>query len=58
MVHAEKVQNRGVEIRDGHFVLGHEIADFVRLPVMESLLHSGAPGQKTGERRRMIIAAR
>jgi hypothetical protein len=57
VIDPEQMQDRRVKVGNGHFVPGDEISDLVRLSIVKALFHASA-GQKTGERRRMIIAAR
>ena len=55
-VESQQVQDRGLQIEDGHFILGDVIAEVVRLAKHDSRLNAAAghPDRKTV---RMVVAA-
>ena len=52
---AEQVQNRGVEIVDGHRILGGLVTNLIGRSVWEPALHAGAR-QESGEAFGVVIA--
>ena len=57
VVHAQKVQNGGMEVVDVAFVDGGFVADLVGLTVAHAAFHAAA-GHPIGERVRVVIATR